>query len=68
MEEAEGGVGVVVGKELFGADTEPVNTPETEAVVQDGNTAGAEVELLPEPTSGAGLDFAAFGCETSRIL
>lgn len=62
---AEGGVGVVVeiGKVLeFGADTEPVNTPETEAGVQDGNM------LLPEPTSGAGLDFAAFGCETYRIL
>lgn len=66
-----GGVGVVVeiGKVLeFGADTEPVNTPEPEAGVQDGNMAGAEVELLPEPTSGAGLDFAAFGCETYRIL
>lgn len=44
-----------VGGGEFGG-TEPVDTPET------------GVEVLPEPMSGSELDFAAFGCETYRIL
>lgn len=81
VKEAEDGVGVVIAigevfefasederDAEFDAEAEPVNIAEIEAGVEDGDKAGAEVEVVPEPKSFAELGLVVFGCETYHNL